>query len=194
MDGYIKWYRKIIDNPVICKDSDHVAVWQHLLVMAQYRERQAVFKGETITLNPGQLITGRKAIAKKYKIDENKVQRILKLFENEQQIEQQTSNQNRLITIKNWNMYQQGGHPTEQRVNNKRTTTEQRVNNKRTTTEQRVNTYKNIKKYKNDKNEKKYIGAAPPDGAHLTEKQPDWMVAGFSSEAEHKKFLEEFRR
>lgn len=183
MDGYIKWYRKIIDNPVICKDSDHVAVWQHLLVMAQYRERQAVFKGETITLNPGQLITGRKAIAKKYKIDENKVQRILKLFENEQQIEQQTSNQNRLITIKNWNMYQQGGHPTEQRVNNKRTTTEQRVN-----------TYKNIKKYKKDKNEKKYIGAAPPDGARQIEKQPDWMVAGFSSEAEHKKFLEEFRR
>lgn len=51
-------------------------------------------------LNPGQLITGRKAISDKLRVTESKVQRVLKCYESEQQIEQQTGNRNRLITIK----------------------------------------------------------------------------------------------
>lgn len=84
------------------------------------------FKGEKITLKPGQLITGRKVLSSELKIDENKVTRILKTFENEQQIEQQTSNKNRLITIVSWDVYQKG----EQRNNQQVTTSEQQMNNK----------------------------------------------------------------
>ena len=39
--------------------------------------RLSAYKGKKIVLLPGQLITGRKSIAKKFKIDESKVQRIL---------------------------------------------------------------------------------------------------------------------
>lgn len=98
-------------------------------------------KDKRITLKKGQLLTGRKSISEKLKIDENKVQRILKILENEHQIEQQTSNQNRLITIVSWDKYQED----EQQI-------EQQLNNKRTTTEQQVNTNKNVKNIKNDKN------------------------------------------
>ena len=122
--GWIKSYRKTLDNPIICKDSDHVAIWMYLLWSATHKPVNVLFGGKRITLNPGQLITGRNVIASKFKINESKVQRILKCFENEQQIEQQTSNKNRLISILNWVEYQSSEQPIEQQVNNKRTTSE----------------------------------------------------------------------
>lgn len=136
-NGFIKLYRKILDNPVICKDSDYFTVWIYLLLNATHAEYDVVFKNERITLKPGQLITGRKIIADKFKIDENKVQRILKNLEKQHQLEQCTSSQNRLITIINWNEYQ-----LQQQD-------EQQVNNEQTTSKQPMNTNKNIK---NDNN------------------------------------------
>ena len=49
---------------------------------------------------------------------ESKVKRILKSFENEHQIEQQTANKNRLITVVNWDKYQSSEQQFEQQVNN----------------------------------------------------------------------------
>lgn len=140
-EGWIKLHRKLLDNPVTMKDTDHLAVWIYLLLNASHNEHPALFKGEKITLKPGQLITGRKSIALALHIDESKVERILKSLKSEQQIEQQTSSKNRLISITNWEFYQQSEQQNEQQVNNKRTTSEQQVN-----------TNKNIK---NDKNERK---------------------------------------
>lgn len=128
MEGWICLYRKILENPIICKDSDYFAVWCYLLLSATHDNIKAIFKGKKIILMSGQLITGRKSIAEKFNISESKVQRILKTLENEQQITQQTSSQNRLITILNWNEYQNIELQNEQRVNNERTTSEQRVN------------------------------------------------------------------
>jgi len=141
MDGYIKFYRKTLDSPIICKDSDYFAVWGYLLLSATHKEYETLFNGEKIILLPGQLITGRKAISSKFKVDESKVQRILKSFENEHQIEQLTCNRNRLITILNWDIYQSN----EQQI-------KQQVNNNCTTSEQPVNTNKKVKNIKNVKN------------------------------------------
>lgn len=140
MDGWIKLHRKTLDNPIVCKDSDHIAVWMYLLLNATHKQYPAMFMGNKILLQPGQLITGRKVIAEKFNISESKVQRILKSFENEQQIEQQNGNKNRLISILSWPDYQESEQQDEHLVNNKRTTTEQQVN-----------TNKNVK---NDKNER----------------------------------------
>lgn len=130
--GWISLHRKILDNPIVCKDSDHLAVWIYLLLNATHTNYDAIFKGIRITLVPGQLITGRKSISTQIKVDEFKVQRILKTFENAQQIAQQTSSQNRLISILNWDTYQQGAQQNEQQVHNECTTDAQRVhtNNK----------------------------------------------------------------
>ena len=87
-NGWIKLHRKTLDNPIVCKDPDHLAVWNYLLLKASHKEVDMIFKGKRITLKPGQLITGRKALGNKIKVNESKVRRILKLFENEQQIEQ----------------------------------------------------------------------------------------------------------
>lgn len=153
MEGWIKLHRKTLDNPIITKDSDYLAVWIYLLLNTTHKEYDVLFKGERITLKKGQLLTGRKSISEKLKIDENKVQRILKTLENEHQIEQQSSNKNRLITIVSWDKYQQDEQQDEQQVNNNRTTSEQQVN-----------TNKNVKNIKNDKNIITTIGDSCVDG------------------------------
>lgn len=126
--GWVKVYRKLLDNPVVCKDSDYLAVWVYLLLSAAHNDYSVIFKGEKITLKPGQLITGRKSISQKLKIDESKIQRILSLYENEQQIKQQTTNQNRLISILQWNEYQEYEQQNETLTNNGCTTDEHPVN------------------------------------------------------------------
>ena len=144
MEGWIKLHRKTFENPIIMKDKDYLTVWIYLLLHATHTEYDTIFKGERITLQKGQLVTGRKAISKKLDISESKVQRILKTFENEHQIEQQTNSQNRLISILNWELYQQTEQQDEQRVNNERTTSEQRVN-----TNKNDNNGNNVKNGKN---------------------------------------------
>ena len=124
MEGWIKIHRKILENPIICKDSDYLSIWIYLLLNATHKQIPALFKGQKIILQPGQLITGRKSISKQLKISESKIYRVINEYKNEHQIEQQTSNKNSLITIVNWNIYQQSEQQNEQQMNNKWTTTE----------------------------------------------------------------------
>ncbi len=145
-NGYVKIYRDMLDNPVVCKDNDYFRVWLYLLLTASHKGYFAIFNGKKIELRAGQLITGRKSIAEKCNISESKAQRILKSFKIEHQIEQQTSNKNRLITILNWDKYQNSEHLIEQQVNIKRTSNEQQMN-----------TNKNVKNDKNVKNIKENI-------------------------------------
>lgn len=145
MEGWIKVYRQMLDNPIVCKDSDHIAVWIYLLLNATHTEYDTLFKGKRTTLQKGQLITGTISISKKLKINKDKVQRILKRFEIDKQIEQQTSNKNRLITILNWDKYQITDKQFDKQV----------INNCETTDKQ-VITNKNIKNNKNEKNVNKY--------------------------------------
>lgn len=129
--GYIMLHRKLLKNSVVCKDADHLAIWIWLLLHATWDEADVMFGGKRITLRPGQLTTGRKVIADELHISESKVQRILKSFENEHQIEQLTDHRCRLITVVSWNVYQFSEQRNEQRVNNERTTGEQLVNTKK---------------------------------------------------------------
>jgi len=118
MKGYIKLYRSMLENPLLTRDSDYMAIWVYLLLNATHVAITAMFKGEIITLKEGQLITGRKSISKALNINENKVQRVLKRLEIEQQTEQQTSNRKRLVTVVNFKPYQQSEQQSEQPVNN----------------------------------------------------------------------------
>jgi hypothetical protein len=78
-----------------------------------------MFNGKNIILKPGQFITGRKQLAEAIGMHESSVERILTFFEkSEQQIEQQKTSRNRLITILSWDEYQLTEQQVEQLVNN----------------------------------------------------------------------------
>ncbi len=108
----------------------YVALWVHLLMMANHQDREFLWNGGIIKLKPGQFVTGRKALSEASGVSETTVERILNLFEVEQQIGQQKTTKYRLITILNWDKYQI-------------------VDNKRTTSGQQADTNKNDKKVKN---------------------------------------------
>lgn len=150
MEGWIKLHRKTLDNPIITKDSDYLAVWIYLLLNATHQEYDTLFKGKRITLQKGQLITGTISISQKLKINKDKVQRILKSFENDKQITQQTSNKNRLISILNWDKYQEFDKQNDKQVINKCETDDKQLI-----------TNKNVK---NDKNVTTTVGDSCVDG------------------------------
>lgn len=116
-------------------------VWMYLLLNATHKDTPTLFAGKKIVLKPGQLVTGRKTLSEKTGIHESKVRRILKSFENDHQIDRQISNQNSLISIRNWNKYQFYDQQTDQPVTIDRPSSDQPAT-----------TNKNVK---NDKNEKK---------------------------------------
>ena len=133
-----------MDNPVVMKDSDHLAVWIYLLLNATHKEYPAIFKGEKITLKPGQLLTGRKSIAEKLAIQESKVKRILTSFENDQQIDRQRGNKNSLISIVRWSEYQECDQQNDQQMTNKRPTSDQQVTTNKNVKNVRMKECKNI--------------------------------------------------
>lgn len=100
--GWVPHPREWEEHPVITKDLEHYRIWGYLINNAAYKRETSLLGGKPVTLEPGQLTTGRKQIALNTKINESKVQRILNLFESAHLIKQQTTNKNRLITILCW--------------------------------------------------------------------------------------------
>lgn len=124
--GYIKLYRSLQDKGYY-SDPEYVALWVHLLMCASYQQKEYFFNGKIGHLKPGQFITGRDSLSKTLTIHRSKVERILKVFENEHQIEQQTTNKFRIITILNWEEYQVSEQQNEQPVSIQRATNEQQM-------------------------------------------------------------------
>jgi hypothetical protein len=123
MSGWIKLYRQVKDKPYY-KDSEFIHLWIHLLLCANHSEAEYLNGYDIVKLKKGQFITGRKKLSFETGISESKIERILKVFESEQQIEQQTNSRNRLISIVSWDKYQQ----IEQQMNSKWTASGQQVN------------------------------------------------------------------
>lgn len=137
---YIKLWRKIEDW-VYFTEHKMFVLWITLLINATHKPQRKVFNGDPITVKPGQFITGRKYLSKKTGVPESTVERLLTKLENEHQIEQQKCTQSRLITITNWEDYQNS---------------KQQMDNDWTTNGQRVDTNKNGKHNKHGKNDKVY--------------------------------------
>lgn len=133
--GWVKIYRKI-QSKGYYKRSEYVHLWLHLLLKANHRKVEFMWNGKLIIIKEGQLITGRKSLSLETGIPESTIERILKLLENEQQIEQEKTTKFRIITIINWKEYQG----------------EQQADNKWTTNGQQADTNKNDNNNKNDKN------------------------------------------
>ncbi|BES63060.1 hypothetical protein [Dysgonomonas capnocytophagoides] len=128
-EGWIKLYRSLVHKAFYSSDSEKVHLWVHLLLKATHSGREELLGGSPVFCNSGQFTTGRKQLSRETGISESKIERILTYFEKiEQQIEQQKTNTNRLISITKWGDYQEGEQQIEQQLNNDRTTTEQRLN------------------------------------------------------------------
>lgn len=127
MEGWIRVHRKIIDASWFNK-SEYVHLWLYLLLKANHKDQEIFIGNEKILVKRGQLLTSRHKLSEVVHIQENKIYRILKCFENEHQIEQRKTKKYTVISIVNYDIYQKSEQDNEQQMNNKRTTDEQQMN------------------------------------------------------------------
>jgi DNA-binding transcriptional regulator YhcF (GntR family) len=127
MNGWIKVHRALSGHHV-ASDPHSLSVWLHMLMMANHRETKRQINGRVLVVQPGQLITSRKSLAEKTGVNESKVERVLKMLQSEQLIEQHGTAKFRVISITNWAKYQVDEQVDEQLVNNRRTAGEQQTN------------------------------------------------------------------
>lgn len=135
MDGYIKLYRKITENPVFEKP-ELLQLFIYCLLKANHIDRVTVHAGITLTVKRGSFISGRKQIAKDLKMNESKVYRKLKILSKLKILHIIPNSVFSIITVDNYNQYQSSAYYD-------RTA-------KRTAGEQRVNTTNNVNKDKKD--------------------------------------------
>jgi len=142
--GWIKIYRKMRQS-FVWTDANVLKLWMLILFKASHSGNKFLFNGREVSLNSGQLVTGRAALTSEMnegvrsgqQVNSSFVWRTLKRFEESQMLNIDSNPQYSVITVLNWDAYQRD---------------EQQVNNDRTTTEQQTNTIKNEKNAKNEKN------------------------------------------
>lgn len=125
-NGYFQLHRSIFANPVVTKDQDYFLVWIYILAQAEYEQGKKVdFGGKTITLKPGQFTIGisRQMLDDLRRIQrnlsKNKLFRILKRYESEKQIEKLSDGRSTLISVLNYEQYQNIGTENETEMRNK---------------------------------------------------------------------------
>ena len=136
-NGWIKLHRKLLENPLTKKPA-WAWLWIVLLLHANHEDERMIWNGREITIKSGSFLTGRKVLAEASRVPESTIEDILKYLERQHQIQQQKTTKYRVITILNWNEYQ---NPTA----------------KATTEQQQSNTNNNVE------NDKKTIRAAARD-------------------------------
>lgn len=142
--GFLKLYRKIADNPLWNKKpfSDGQA-WVDLLLIANHKPGIIDKRGIRIKIKRGQVGYSVLGLSDRWGWSRSKVVRFLKHLETEQQIEQQKSTVTTLITLINYESYNQDEQQKEQQTSSRRTADEQQTNTN--------------KNEKNGNNEKKKI-------------------------------------
>lgn len=115
-NGWVKIHRKLLENP-LAKKPAWAWLWVVLLLLASHEERESfTWKGKKILLKRGQFVTGRKKLKSITGIPESSIERTLNYLEIGHQIEQQKTTKYRLISIVNWDSYQQTDIKTDNKM------------------------------------------------------------------------------
>ena len=107
--SWVKLYRKIFDNPIICKSHDVFFFWCWLLAHVNYEKTKVVFKGKEVELKPGQLLVTVSELCLNCDLSVKQIRNYLEVLKKGKQIGIQTSNKNQVITVLNWKLYQEKG-------------------------------------------------------------------------------------
>lgn len=142
--SYIKLNRGITEWEWFT-DDNMLKLWIYLLVNAQYQDGR--FKG--IDVKRGQVIVGRKKLAERLGMTEQRVRNCLNRLKSTNEITIKTTNKYSLITIVKYDIYQ--GESEENNQQNNQQANQQQTNNKPTKNQQRT-TVKEIKKDKKLRN------------------------------------------
>ena len=144
-NGWIKLHRSLQDNPLwTCEPFTRGQAWVDILMTANHQHSFFFKRGIKIDVERGQLARSEVELADKWKWSRTKVRKFLKDLEKEQQVIQQKTFVTQVLTIVNYEFYQE----KEQQVI-------QQKDSRKTAERQQKDTYKNVKKNKNVNNDNK---------------------------------------
>ncbi|KAF0362162.1 conserved phage C-terminal domain-containing protein [Pediococcus acidilactici] len=112
--GWISIYRKI-QNSFVWTNSDQLKLWLLILMKANHSENKFLFNGEELSVSKGQMVTGVNVLASDFNEGVKPVNRVagrtlwrwLKKFEKEQMLSIESTPKYSVITVLNWDEYQQ---------------------------------------------------------------------------------------
>lgn len=112
--GWISLYRKI-QNSFVWTNSDQLKLWLLILMKANHSENKFLFNGEELSVSKGQMVTGVNVLASDFNEGVKPVNRVagrtlwrwLKKFEKEQMLSIESTSKYSVITVLNWDEYQQ---------------------------------------------------------------------------------------
>ena len=107
-NGYVKVFRKVLDNPN-ATNPYFLAVWSYLLLRATHKVYVMRISGEDRELKPGDLVCSCRQVAKFFDMDKDTTNRILVTMEKASMIRRKMYTRKTVITVLNWSSYQD--HP-----------------------------------------------------------------------------------
>jgi DNA replication protein DnaD len=146
--GWIKLYRCLLDDPIWqCSTNEQKVILITLLLMANHAEKKWQWNGMPYHCQPGQMITSLNSIQQKCgkHISHRNIRTALKRFETFGFLTNQSTKHNRLITICNWDIYQNTLDKDDKPTGNQPTDARQ-------SPDHHLTPNKNVKNVKNEKN------------------------------------------
>lgn len=134
-NGWIKLYRILADKPIWHDSSpEQKTILITLLMMANNQTREWEWKGKPYKANPGQFVTSLPSIVQRAGkgITIQNVRTALKRFEKYGFLTDESTKQNRLITIANWAKYQGQSNDPNRQTNSQLTDDQQTPNSQLT--------------------------------------------------------------
>ncbi|HCU64572.1 MAG TPA: hypothetical protein DF774_02300 [Rheinheimera sp.] len=131
MSGWIKLHRSLKDHFLFdFNEPDKALAWIDLLLSASFEDCKVHVKGRVINVSRGQFVVSQVTLQKRWGMSQNKVKRFLNLLENEGMVNVQTNDATTIITICNYDSYQEvqqqdertDGRADERTTNEPRTT------------------------------------------------------------------------
>lgn len=103
--GWIKLHRKLIDSTVF-DNPKILKTWIWCLCKASHKEHEVLIGKQIVKLKEGQFIFGRKKASEILNINERTLYDYMMILQSLNMILMQTNNKFTLVTIENWNIYQ----------------------------------------------------------------------------------------
>jgi hypothetical protein len=104
-NGWVKAHRDILDKD-LNQNCILFALWNWLLLAANYRESQIIWNGEQRILKRGELVLGIKNLAEQWQISSGSIRKWLKYLEKTERILIQSCTRGTVVTICNYDKYQ----------------------------------------------------------------------------------------
>jgi hypothetical protein len=111
--GYIKLWRKTLDTEIL-KNKNLWSFWGYCLLRATHRSFVATVGLQEVHLEPGQFIFGRKRAAFDLSMTEREIRTCVQCLSNMKNVTIKTTNKFSIISIVNWNIYQQTENGNDQ--------------------------------------------------------------------------------